>query len=117
MGGTVWKGLVKKVKKVMHNHGIHSSTVQPEFVPRNHPVKAFCEENCKPGCEENWCCKKTADKHKKNGPDDHDDGHGHGHGHGHHEDDEESHYHPVVDPASREPTTAINESGERLVNL
>jgi zinc transporter 1 len=62
--GTVWRSLVKKIKKIMHKHGIHSCTAQPEFVPRNHPVAAFCEENCSPGCEEDWCCKKTADNHR-----------------------------------------------------
>lgn len=38
--GTMWNDTVKKVKKTMHQHGIHSSTVQPEFVPKNHPVPA-----------------------------------------------------------------------------
>lgn len=27
-------------------------------------VAAFCEENYSPGCEEDWCCKKTADNHR-----------------------------------------------------
>jgi zinc transporter 1 len=112
--GTVWKDLVKKVKKVMHRHSIHSSTIQPEFVPRNHPVKEFCEENCKPGCEENWCCKKAADKHKKNAPEPEDD-------HLHRRaptDDEESLYHPPVsEPSFRDPTLYDSQGGERLINL
>jgi len=53
---------LKEVKGVFHQHGIHSITVQPEFVPKDHPVLEFCEENCVQDCEEDWCCKKTADR-------------------------------------------------------
>jgi len=103
--GTVWKDTVKKIKKTMHHHGIHSSTIQPEFVPRNHPVQAFCEENCAPGCEEDWCCKKTADRHKLTN--DHA-----GHHHHHSEEDEENPYTRFREPSSREHT-----SDERLNTL
>lgn len=63
--GVEWASLASQIKEVFHDHGIHSSAVQPEFVPKDHPVQEFCEENCVADCEENWCCKKTADKGKK----------------------------------------------------
>eukprot|EP01089_Gocevia_fonbrunei_P013702 TRINITY_DN3569_c0_g1_i1.p1 TRINITY_DN3569_c0_g1~~TRINITY_DN3569_c0_g1_i1.p1 ORF type:complete len:450 (-),score=75.88 TRINITY_DN3569_c0_g1_i1:66-1415(-) len=62
--GIEWSTLVKKIKSVLHEHNIHSSSVQPEFVQRNKPMKPFCEENCVKNCEEDWCCKKTAEKEK-----------------------------------------------------
>jgi len=52
---------LKTLKAVFHAHGIHSTTIQPEFVPKNHPTRVYCEENCVKDCEEDWCCKKTKD--------------------------------------------------------
>jgi len=60
--GVEWAIIVKRVRKVLHEHGIHSSCIQPEFVPKNKPLKGYCEENCVDNCEEDWCCKKKADR-------------------------------------------------------
>jgi len=65
--GVNFAGLLKTIKAIFHSHHIHSTTIQPEFVPKFHPsVKAgFCETNCVPGCEEDWCCKPSEKKDKK----------------------------------------------------
>eukprot|EP01090_Pellita_catalonica_P010833 TRINITY_DN2227_c0_g1_i3.p1 TRINITY_DN2227_c0_g1~~TRINITY_DN2227_c0_g1_i3.p1 ORF type:complete len:405 (+),score=57.01 TRINITY_DN2227_c0_g1_i3:239-1453(+) len=64
--GIEWPMLVKELKSVFHAYGIHSSVIQPEFVPKDKPGKGYCMENCVVDCEEDWCCKKKAkkDKHK-----------------------------------------------------
>jgi len=98
-----------EVKKILHSHGLHSSTIQMETLKTpSHPV--YCPENCVKNCTEEWCCDKlkeselknmkhynTIDKHEDNCNDhnDHDDhsghshshSHGHDHGHGHNDDD------------------------------
>eukprot|EP01087_Luapelamoeba_hula_P007069 TRINITY_DN1718_c0_g1_i1.p1 TRINITY_DN1718_c0_g1~~TRINITY_DN1718_c0_g1_i1.p1 ORF type:complete len:495 (+),score=98.66 TRINITY_DN1718_c0_g1_i1:156-1640(+) len=63
--GMDFKSFIKSVKEIFHEHGIHSTTIQPEFVPKNYPSAPFCAENCVKDCEEDWCCKKTADRHRK----------------------------------------------------
>jgi len=63
--GSDFSHLVQDIKKVFHKFGIHSSSIQPEYVPRNHTELQFCHQNCVGGCEEDWCCKQTADKKKK----------------------------------------------------
>jgi len=62
--GVDFTHLVTEVKKIFHDFGIHSSSIQPEFVPRNFSNTTFCNQNCVRECEEDWCCKKTADKTK-----------------------------------------------------
>jgi len=62
--GVDFTHLVTEVKKIFHEFGIHSSSIQPEFVPRNFSNTTFCNQNCVRECEEDWCCKKTADKTK-----------------------------------------------------
>lgn len=64
--GADFTNIVKEVRKLLHDYGIHSSSIQPEFVPRttNKPAD-YCEENCVQECDEDWCCKKSADKKKK----------------------------------------------------
>jgi len=62
--GADFTNLVNEVKRIFHEFGIHSSAIQPEFVPRNHQDANFCEQNCVKECEEDWCCKKTAKKQK-----------------------------------------------------
>ena len=38
------------IKKILHNHNIHSTTIQPEFEPK-------CNEpKCNEECFENRCC-------------------------------------------------------------
>lgn len=49
------------VKRIFHRHGIHSSAIQPEVVPSASPKSTFCEQNCVEECDEDWCCKKTAE--------------------------------------------------------
>jgi len=63
--GADFTNLVSEVKRIFHEVGIHSSAIQPEFVPRNFQEKAFCEQNCVRECDEDWCCKKTADLRKE----------------------------------------------------
>jgi len=62
--GADFTNLVNEVKRIFHEAGIHSSAIQPEFVPRNFQDIPFCEQNCVRECDEDWCCKKTADKQK-----------------------------------------------------
>merc|ERR1712100_444735 len=57
--GSDFNHVVRQVKAVMHKHNIHSTCVQPEFIPRNHPTNAYCETNCVEGCEQDWCCEKV----------------------------------------------------------
>jgi len=63
--GADFTNIVKEVRKLLHDYGIHSSSIQPEFVPRTTKPSDYCEENCVTECEEDWCCKKSADKKKK----------------------------------------------------
>jgi len=50
------------VKKIFHDNGIHSSAIQPEYVKLTSSQEAFCVQNCVVDCEEDWCCKKTAEQ-------------------------------------------------------
>jgi len=53
-----YKEVVARCKKVFHKYGIHSSTLQPEFVTRIPANKIeICKENCITNCPEDWCCK------------------------------------------------------------
>jgi len=47
----------ENIKKVMHKFGIHSSTIQLEFIYRDAP--ADCDQNCVEDCLEDWCCKSN----------------------------------------------------------
>jgi zinc transporter 1 len=40
--GVDFPHVAAEVKKIFHSHGIHSSTIQPEFVPRSHGVIFLC---------------------------------------------------------------------------
>lgn len=44
------------LKKVLHKYGIHSSTLQPEFITIEGSLNV-CKHNCIKDCEEDWCCK------------------------------------------------------------
>jgi len=57
--------VITEVKKILHNHGIHSSCIQPEIVPRNYQDAKFCEQHCIADCTEEWCCKRDAERQKK----------------------------------------------------
>eukprot|EP01118_Nematostelium_gracile_P007411 TRINITY_DN2413_c0_g1_i2.p1 TRINITY_DN2413_c0_g1~~TRINITY_DN2413_c0_g1_i2.p1 ORF type:complete len:438 (-),score=112.13 TRINITY_DN2413_c0_g1_i2:150-1463(-) len=63
--GADFTNMVTKIRKIFHHFGIHSSSIQPEFVPRNFDNASFCEQNCVKECDEDWCCKKAADKKKR----------------------------------------------------
>jgi zinc transporter 1 len=63
--GADFTTLVNEVKRIFHEFGIHSSSIQPEFVPRNFQDTAYCEQNCVRECDEDWCCKKTATKQRQ----------------------------------------------------
>jgi len=52
-----FKSISKKVKQVMHKFGIHSTTLQPEFILKDSPVE-YCDQNCVKDCPEDWCCKE-----------------------------------------------------------
>jgi len=60
--GVDFTNLVTEVKKIFHNFGIHSSSIQPEFVPRNHSSLQYCNQNCVTECDEDWCCKKKREQ-------------------------------------------------------
>eukprot|EP00743_Colponemidia_sp_Colp-15_P005001 GILK01005387.1.p1 GENE.GILK01005387.1~~GILK01005387.1.p1 ORF type:complete len:619 (+),score=66.58 GILK01005387.1:47-1903(+) len=45
------------VKLVLHSNGVHSSTIQPEFVHKQQKQVTTCAEPvCDTGCEQNSCC-------------------------------------------------------------
>jgi len=48
--------IASRVKKVFHKIGIHSITLQPEFIPEN-KRDTNCEQYCVKNCDEDWCCK------------------------------------------------------------
>jgi len=60
--GVEWPVIVRHIRGILHENGIHSSTIQPEFVPKNKKLSDFCEEHCVKNCEEDWCCKKKTDR-------------------------------------------------------
>jgi len=50
--------LVRKVKLIFHEYGIHSSAIQAEFIANTVSDTNYkCEEHCVPLCKEDWCCK------------------------------------------------------------
>jgi len=53
------KSIFKMVKQVMHKFGIHSTTLQPEFIHKDSPTD-YCDQNCVKDCPEDWCCKEEA---------------------------------------------------------
>lgn len=57
--GTDFNTLAVAVKELLHEYGIHSSTIQPEFVHRYSKSGDVCLQNCVEGCEEEWCCEKA----------------------------------------------------------
>ncbi|GAM22483.1 hypothetical protein SAMD00019534_056580 [Acytostelium subglobosum LB1] len=59
--------IVESVKPIFHHYGIHSTSIQPEFIHKNIKDYDFCAQNCIQECEEEWCCKKTAEKVKERG--------------------------------------------------
>jgi len=63
--GADFTNLVHEIKRIFHEVGIHSSAIQPEFVPRNFQDAHYCEQNCVQECDEAWCCQKSAEKHKR----------------------------------------------------
>jgi len=59
--GADFMHILTEIKRIMHDNGIHSTTIQPEFVPRAvTKTGEFCEQNCVKDCEEDWCCKQPA---------------------------------------------------------
>jgi len=60
--GYDFKKISSKIKKIFHEEGIHSTSIQPEFVQKNEMRNfQYCEEMCVEDCEEDWCCKKPAE--------------------------------------------------------
>jgi len=62
--GVDFNTIVNQVKKTFHKFGVHSTSIQPEFVPRNFQTGAFCVQNCVKECDEDWCCKKSVENLK-----------------------------------------------------
>jgi len=55
------KRIMTNAKAVFHRCGVHSCTMQPEFIPKGfmtgpRPPRP-CSENCVEACVEDWCCK------------------------------------------------------------
>jgi len=63
--GADFNVLTMEIKKIFHEAGIHSTSIQPEFIPRSQPTTVFCLQNCIPKCDEDWCCNRTAKKMRK----------------------------------------------------
>jgi len=62
--GVDFNQIVSEVKKIFHKFGVHSSSIQPEFVPRNYSSASYCGQNCVKECDEDWCCKSSAETKK-----------------------------------------------------
>ncbi|KAM9955508.1 hypothetical protein ACTFIW_008837 [Dictyostelium discoideum] len=66
--GREFQPIASKLRKIFHKEGIHSTSIQPEFLPINSFTGGatsdpnFCIQNCVDDCEEEWCCKKSADR-------------------------------------------------------
>jgi len=97
--GIDFKRTLEELKEVFHLHGIHSTTIQPEYVPKNTLSNPYCEENCVEDCEEDWCCKKTAERIRREmrvqGLDKGETGHKHGkdkHKHKHTHEEHDNHH-------------------------
>jgi zinc transporter 1 len=63
--GGDFNSIAESFKRIFHTHGIHSTTIQPEFVPRNSPADDVCKQNCVEDCGEPWCCKPNEDQKKR----------------------------------------------------
>eukprot|EP01091_Cochliopodium_minus_P021527 TRINITY_DN98_c0_g1_i10.p1 TRINITY_DN98_c0_g1~~TRINITY_DN98_c0_g1_i10.p1 ORF type:complete len:268 (+),score=86.46 TRINITY_DN98_c0_g1_i10:1976-2779(+) len=62
-----FKKISKKIKKIFHEEGIHSTSIQPEFVRKDEMRNfQYCEEMCVEDCSEDWCCKKPSDLLRSN---------------------------------------------------
>eukprot|EP01112_Ceratiomyxa_fruticulosa_P019293 TRINITY_DN6298_c0_g1_i4.p1 TRINITY_DN6298_c0_g1~~TRINITY_DN6298_c0_g1_i4.p1 ORF type:complete len:325 (-),score=75.08 TRINITY_DN6298_c0_g1_i4:102-1076(-) len=73
--GTNLTDISAQVRLIFHENGIHSTTIQPEFprspslLGKSPPEKKipkdgtpFCLQNCIDECQEDWCCRRTADR-------------------------------------------------------
>lgn len=56
--GSGFMSTARSIQKVLHKYGIHSSTIQPEFIEKI-PTKAIHKKLCDLGCLENECVAKT----------------------------------------------------------
>ena len=74
--GTDFMKLAQRVKHVLHNHNIHATTIQPEFISENDRENDLSE--CMLPCERDNEDVGLLDGHA------HGHSHGHSHGHGHH---------------------------------
>jgi len=61
-----FKSIAKNVKQVMHKFGIHSTTLQPEFIHKDSSID-YCDQNCVKDCPEDWCCKTVVGEKKNRG--------------------------------------------------
>jgi len=52
--------IAARVRRVFHRIGIHSITLQPEFISDYHKG-SHCSHYCVPECDEDWCCKSDQD--------------------------------------------------------
>jgi len=59
--GASFKTVVETIRNILHEYGIHSSAIQPEFADPTDLVPAVCQENCIEECEADWCCKSISD--------------------------------------------------------
>jgi zinc transporter 1 len=44
------------IQQIMHEQGVHSTTVQPEFVDSGAEFDVACALRCNAECDEDWCC-------------------------------------------------------------
>ncbi len=52
------RAVMSRAKAVFHKFGVHSCTMQPEFIPKGYITgPAPCNLNCVEDCAEDWCCK------------------------------------------------------------
>lgn len=61
--------LASAIKALFHEHGVHNTTIQPEYVSHKSATKqAVCKMTCEPECAPNMCCENTPLVSKSQGP-------------------------------------------------
>lgn len=53
--------VVETIKNILHEYGIHSSAIQPEFTQLPNVEESKCKSNCIQECDADWCCKSVSE--------------------------------------------------------
>eukprot|EP00761_Pharyngomonas_kirbyi_P005021 gb/GECH01005026.1/.p1 GENE.gb/GECH01005026.1/~~gb/GECH01005026.1/.p1 ORF type:complete len:426 (+),score=70.40 gb/GECH01005026.1/:1-1278(+) len=64
-GAEHFMNLAEKAQQVFHEHGVHSTTIQPEFETRDRSLRV-CKLRCSSACADAMCCPPKIEKSKSN---------------------------------------------------